>query len=111
LHDHGGNLLSAMFVDDPKKIVREFTAMLRLTARKGVARRIVRVPKVIDFLEQRAERGFRIGNSAHGNAAAIDPVIGALASDQPNAIQLSASDMIGPGDLERGLRRFAPRVD
>ncbi len=57
------------------------------------------------------EGGAVVGDSADRDAAEIDPVIAALAPDQPDALGLAAGDVVGARDLERGVGRLAARID
>ena len=111
LDDHRGDLAGAALGDDAQEVVRQLGAMLGLTAREGVALGIVGVAEVIDLGQQGSEGGAVIGDPADRKAAEIDPVIAALAPDQPHALGLAAGDVIGAGDLQRGVSGLASGID
>src|SRR5512135_1090464 len=61
-------------------------APFRLAARERVALEIVRVGKMVDAREERAEHLAVGGDSPHGDAAEAHAVVAALAPDEARAI-------------------------
>src|SRR3712207_6945693 len=64
----------------PRSTLFPYTTLFR--SRKGIARKVMRVPDVVDAGEEGAEVLPVRNHSAHGNAAEIDAMIAALAADQ-----------------------------
>jgi hypothetical protein len=94
----------------PLQLVGELHAMLRHTAREGVAGEVVGVANVIDPGQQGPEH-LAIGDDAtHRDAAEIRAVITALAADKTSARALASHAMIGERDLQRGVDRFGAGI-
>ena len=106
LDDDRGDGRGVMQRDDALQLVGEFRAMLRLAAREGVLRQIVRVRHVVDAGQQRAEHLAVGDDAADRDAAEIDAMIAALAADQPCARALALHPLVGERDLQRGLDGF-----
>ena len=83
---------------------------LRLAAREGVLRRIVRVAHVVHARHQRAENLAVADDAADRGAAEIDAVVALLAADQADALALAALAVVGDRELERGIHRLGARV-
>jgi hypothetical protein len=66
---------------------------------------------MVDFAQQRPECRADVGNSADRDAAEIDPVIAALAADQPHPVGLAVGDVERARHLQRGVGGLAPRID
>src|SRR5579863_4517068 len=56
--------------------------------------------------QERAEEFAVVDDAADRDAAEADPVIAALAADEPRARALAADIMVGERDLERGVDGF-----
>ncbi len=82
--------------------------MRRLAEAEGVLGQM-RVAQVIDA-GQRAEHPPVVDDAADRDAAEADPVIAALAADQPGPRPLPDRALVGEGDLERGIDRLRPRI-
>src|SRR3546814_1432288 len=70
----------------------------------------MRVAQVIDAGQQCTELAAIAANAANRNTAETDPVIAALAPDQPGAAALAACALIGERDLERAVHRLGTRI-
>src|SRR5258705_8895624 len=66
--------------------------------------------QVIDAGKQGAEQFAVVDDAADRDAAEADPVIAALAPDQPGARPFSAHRLPGERDLERGVDRLRTRI-
>src|SRR3546814_4646093 len=74
-----------MQIDEPLEIVGEFGAMLRKSARKGVACQIVRVAQMIGARQAGAEGAAIADDATDADPAETDAMIAALAPDQSGA--------------------------
>jgi len=88
------------------ELVGEFRAIFRHAFREGVLLRQVRVRHVVDAAEQRAEHLAVADDAADRDAAEIDAVIAAFATDQARARAFALGAMIGDCHLQRGVDRF-----
>lgn len=92
--------------DDALEFGGEIGAVLGLAAAEGVFGWQMRVRKVIDARQQRAEH-LAIGDDpANRNAAEVDAMIAALAADEAEARAVALSAVISERDLQRGIDRF-----
>ena len=103
LDDHGRNRRGVVQRTQPLEVLGQLFAELGLAAGEGVALEVERVPHVVDARQHRPEGPPVRDHAADRHAAEADPVIGALAADQPGALPLAARPMVGERDLECGI--------
>src|SRR6266511_85225 len=85
-------------------------APVRLALAESLVFAVVCRRQMVDAGEQGAEEFAVVDHAADGNAAEADPVIAAIAPDQPRARALAAHVVIGERDLERGVDRLRARI-
>ena len=110
LDDAGGDGRGVVERDEAFEIVRQFRAVLRLAAREGVLRNVMRVAQMVDAGEQSAEHLSVAADAADAHAAEIDAVIAALAADQAHLGGVALGAMIGDRHLQCRLDRFRTGV-
>ena len=92
------------------ELVGEMRAPVRLALAESLVFAVICRRQMVDAGEQGAEEFAVVDHAADGNAAEADPVIAALAPDQPRARALAAHVVIGERDLERGVDRLRARI-
>ena len=110
LDDDGGDGRGIVQGDQPFQIVGQLGAVLRLAAAEGIARRIMRVPQMIDAGNERAEHAPVGGDAADGRAAEVRAMVSALAADEARLAAVAPGAMVGERQFQRRVDRLRARV-
>ena len=111
LDDDRGDGLGAVLGDHVLERVGEMRAVRGLSARVRIARRIVRVRKMIDCGQRLRRELLAIRfDAADGDAAESDAVIAARSADEANALRLSLRLPVRERDLQCRVDRLGAGV-
>ena len=110
LDDDGSDGGGIVQRDQPFQIVGQLGTVLRLAAAEGIARRIMRVPHMIDTGDERAEHAPVRSDAADRRAAEVRPMVSALAADEARLAAVAPGAMVGERQLQCRVDRLRTRV-
>ena len=110
LDEARGDVLGAVQIDEPRKVIGEVGAVRALAGRVQVLLQ-VRVPHVHDAGDARTVLAPVVDDAGQRDAAEVDAVIRALARHEHRPARLSARLVVGERDLHRRVHRFRAGVD
>jgi hypothetical protein len=102
LDEDGGDVRAADEGAEPREVVGELAALLRLARHEAVLRERG-VPHVHDARHARSEALAVLHDARERDAAHVDAVVGALARHEHRALPFAARAVVGEGDLHRGV--------